>query len=109
MPESHDFSSVFRAGCNHSFQISGLRSTVGWCVVKFYMVSFALCSLLTTKSDFVTCPLCKWHAYRRKIKCRNSLLYQEATQLADAFDLSVEMLDNIIAGTQELTIRSYNM
>ena len=31
--ESHDFQSVFLAGCNHSFQISGLRSIVGWCVV----------------------------------------------------------------------------
>ena len=63
LTESHDFPSVFLAGYYPSFQINGLGSIIRWCVVKFKMVSFALCSILfTTKSDFVTCHLCKWHA-----------------------------------------------
>ena len=35
LPESHDFPSVFLAGCNRSFQISDIGSIVVWFVVKF--------------------------------------------------------------------------
>ena len=66
------------------------------------MVFFALCSILfPTKSDFVTCLFINGMQLKNKMqKPELSHYHQEAMQQADAVELSVEKLDNIIDGTQ---------